>query len=401
MEHKSSFDPRDPSDESVEVEIALVRSEIEAWATKHDLWYDSGFADYLPHTGREPSSLPVLSRLWSESDLARILQGDGPPELEIEFTELLERLGCWYEFDDRVTMDIYPDEDADYSKFSSYFHWQWVCSLVKEDIGDVYSELYSHFAKRPEDLYQLHWRDYEIILSEIFKTQGFDVELGPGRNDGGVDITLIQRDPIGDIVTFVQAKRYAPGNKIDLTEVQALYGAQIADGAQAAMFVTTSSYAPVAERFAARKNVLMDLATSAHVAEWAETSSRGIIEDKSSLISRDRVSGIIRDIGDRRDARVLHARSGYNCVRNEFALIVKETKHAALLMNLSSKIISDDGYGQAGLEVPNLDPLLPSFNRQGVVRAKRRQHDGEVSYWDGYHIYTTWDGNPCHFDLYD
>ncbi|MEP4035221.1 hypothetical protein [Pseudophaeobacter sp.] len=170
----------------VEAKIALLKRDVEAWATKHDLWHDSGFVNYLEHTGREPSSLPVLSRLWSEGDLVRILRGEGPPEMEIGFTALLEKHGLWYEFDDHVTMNIYPDEESDFSEFSSYFHWQWVCSLIKEDIGDVYSELYSHFAKRPEDLYRLHWRDYEVILAEIFKAQGFEVELGPGRNDGGL-----------------------------------------------------------------------------------------------------------------------------------------------------------------------------------------------------------------------
>lgn len=401
MPHKESFQPRGSSDKKVETKIALLRRDIEAWATKHELWYDSGFADYLPHTGREPSSLPVLSRLWSENGLARILQGDGPPELELEFTNLLEQHGCWYEFENHVTMDIYPDEESDYSKFSSYFHWQWVCSLVKEDIGDVYSELYSHFAKRPEDLYKLSWRDYEIILAEIFKTQGFEVDLGPGRGDGGIDITLIQRDPIGDILTLVQAKKYASKNKIDLTAVQALYGAQSADRAQGAMFVTTSSYAPVAKRFAARENVLMDLKTSSHVAKWSEAASQGIIEDKSSLINRERVSKIICDIGDRKDARVVQAGSGYNCVRNEFALVIKESKHAALLMKLTGKTLSDDGYGQRGLEVPNLDPLMPYFNTQGVVRAKRKREYGNVTYWDGYHLYAPWDGKPCHFDWND
>lgn len=401
MPHKESFEPRGPSDQKVEAKIALLKRDVEAWATKHDLWHDSGFVDYLEHTGREPSSLPVLSRLWSEGDLVRVLRGEGPPEMEIEFTTLLEKHGLWYEFDNHVTMNIYPDEDSDFSEFSSYFHWQWVCGLVKEDIGDVYSELYSHFAKRPEDLYNLHWRDYEVILSEIFKMQGFEVELGPGRNDGGIDIKLIQRDPIGDILTLVQAKKYAPENKIDLTAVQALYGAQIADGAQAGLFVTTSSYAPVAKRFAARDNVLMDLATSSHVAEWSKAASQGIIEDKSSLIARERVSEIIRDIGNRKDPRVVRASSGYNCVRNEFALVIKESKHAALLMNLSGKIISDDGFGQIGFEVPNLDPHLPSFNIDGVVRAKRKELDGEVTYWDGHHLYSAWDGNTCNFDWND
>lgn len=388
-------------DKEVERKIALLRNAIEVWATKYELWYDSGFSDYLSHTGREPPDLPVLSRLWSEGDLVRMLRGDGLPEIEIEFRDLLKRHGCWYEFDSHVDINIYPNEDEDYSIFSSYFHWQWVCSLINEDIGDVYSELYSHFGRRPEDLYQLHWRDYEILLAEIFKTQGFDTMLGPGSNDGGIDITLIQRNPIGDIVTVVQAKKYAPKNKIELTEVQALYGAQMADNVPNGLFVTTSSYAPAAARFAARENVEMQLATSSEVADWCQIASHGVIEDKSSLITRDRISKIIREIEGRRDARIVRAHSGYNCVRNKFALIVKESKHAALLMMLSGKILSDDGYGQRGTEIPHLDPLLPNFNSEGVVRARRKQNGEVVTYWDGYHLYSPWDGNACQFDWYD
>lgn len=41
-------------------------------------------------------------------------------------------------------MDIYPREDTDYSEFSSYFHWQRVCRLVKKDIDDDYFEIDSH-----------------------------------------------------------------------------------------------------------------------------------------------------------------------------------------------------------------------------------------------------------------
>lgn len=250
-------------------------------------------------------------------------------------------------------------------------------------------------------MHSLSWRDYEVLLAEIFKTQGFVVELGPGSNDGGVDITLIQRDPIGDMMTVVQAKKYATHNKIGLTEVQALFGAQVADGASKSLFVTTSKYAPVAKRFAARETVGMSLATSDEVSRWCESATNGIIEDKSSLVSRDAVLKILREIGYGRDARLVHATHGYESTRNSFAIVIKESKHAALLMSLSNSVVSHDGFGQAGFEVPNLDPTLPDHNHNGVVRARRKEEDGRVSYWDGHHWYSQWDGNPARFDLYD
>ena len=82
-----------------------------------------------------------------------------------------------------------------------------------------------------DDLTRLHWRDFEILLARIFQAQGFEIELGPGSGDEGVDIRLLQRDPIGDVLTLVQAKRFGPRNKIDLQAVAALYGVGMAQRA--------------------------------------------------------------------------------------------------------------------------------------------------------------------------
>ena len=126
---------------------------------------------------------------------------------------------------------------------------------------------------------------FERLLGSIFRNQGYEVELGPGSGDGGVDLRLLQRDPIGDVLTFVQAKRHAPHRKIALQPVQALHGASVADGATRSLFVTTSDYLPSARRFAARKNVQMDLYTSEDVVDWCRQATNGIIRDKSVLVS--------------------------------------------------------------------------------------------------------------------
>ena len=117
---------------------------------------------------------------------------------------------------------MYPEEGPRCQAYASYFHWQWICSLLQPDFADVYEELYGHFAGHLDDLHRLDWREFEILLARIFQTQGFVTELGPGRGDGGVDIRLLQRDPIGDILTLVQAKKYAPKNRVGLEAVAAL-----------------------------------------------------------------------------------------------------------------------------------------------------------------------------------
>ncbi|HVJ53281.1 MAG TPA: restriction endonuclease [Aliidongia sp.] len=389
-------------DSVLEAEIVRVQKAIQVWAEAHDLWFDCSFKSYLRHVNGEPSDPPIVTLLICEGGLYPVLGGEDPEGHEEEFRALLDKLGYFYEKIDGVTVAIYPEDPSLSSAFADYFHWQWVCSLIMEDTADVYHELYDHFTRRPEDLNRLHWRDFEILLSRIFQNQGFETELGPGRNDGGVDLRLWQRDPIGDILTLVQAKRYAVGNKIDLTQVAALYGVSAVEGADKALFVTTSSYAPAAQRFAVRTSGLVELAERCDIVEWCARATAGIIADKSSLVSPTSVSRIIVEVTGRKDPRILTTSYGYNRVLNDFALVIKETKHAALLMRLPNSTISDDGYGQRGLEVPQLDGTTISRLRSDLVwRTKRKVHDGRVSYWDGSHLFHAWDGEPRPFDLMD
>ncbi|MCC2602233.1 restriction endonuclease [Sphingopyxis yananensis] len=276
-----------------------------------------------------------------------------------------------------------------------------MCGLVQQDVADVYEELYSYFAKRPEDLHRLHWREFETLLFRIFQAQGFTCELGPGSNDGGIDVRVLQRDPLGDILTLVQAKRYAPRNKIDISAVAALHGVADVELAQKSMFVTTSDYLPSARKFAGRTRIPMTLATSADVSDWCRDASDGIIRDKSKLITPHEVSSLLQSLTSR-DPRIVRASTGYSVIMNQFAIILKETKHAALLMAIPARTISHDGYGQRGSEVPDTGPAcLDRLAADTVFRAKRSVHNDKVSYWDGRNLYSVWDGVPAHFDLCD
>ncbi len=91
-------------------------------------------------------------------------------------------------------------------------------------------------------------------------------------------------------------------------------------------------------------------------------------------------------------------------VLNKFALVLKETKHAALLMGLPNTMVADhDGYGQRGTEVPVLDAqALPMLKEDTVWRVKRSvDKDGRVHYWDGQNGFRSWDRTPAFFDLCD
>ena len=391
--------PSDWTDQDIENEIAFIQKSIKTWAIDLDIWFDCGFKSHLGHAKCEPSEHPVVTLFYIDGGVDSITCS----ALEGEFSALLEQLGYWYEQEDSVMVSIFTDDEDRLKKFYDYFHWQWVCSLLVEDTGDVYEELYSHFASRPEDLHKLHWREFEILLFRIFQNHGYNTFLGPGSADEGVDLRLWQKNPLGDILTVVQAKKYAPKNKIDLVPVQALYGASKAEGAHQSLFVTTSSYRPAAHKFAARVSGELQLAQKDDIVSWCEKATGGVIQDKSTLVSREQVERLLVVLAQNPDARIVHGTWGYNMCHNSYAIVIKETRHAALLLTIGNRELSNDGYGTRGTEVPRLDTsTMAFFNEEGVVRALRTVSEGgRVSYWDGSQYYTPWNKLPNRFDYMD
>lgn len=391
-------------DEEIETEINRLCSSIKLWAESHDLWYDSGFSAHMDRVDGEPTDLPTVTILHSEGGLRDVFCGEDGAGLQPEFTEKLDALGYWYECLDNVSVAIYPNDDNPFlSVFIDYFHWQWVCGLVKEDTADIYEELYLHFANHPDQLNRLDWRQFEVLLSRIFQNQGYKVLLGPGGNDGGIDLRLWQTDPIGDVLTLVQAKKKLPHNKIGLTEVAALHGIRDVEKAHNALFVTTSTYAPVAKKFAARTSGLLNLADKHEVITWCSNATKGILTDKSKLITESNLITLLNQSNNRVGSKIVHASWGYDMIINKFAIVVKESKYAALLVGLGNQTISHDGYGQRGLEVPSLDPTMATtlLKMENVWRAKRLVSGNEISYWDGKNLYFPWNGGPVGFDYMD
>ena len=390
------------SDQNLETEIRRLEGAIRKWIEARGLWYDCGFKSYLIHVEGEPRDPPIATMFWCEGPMYNVLSGYDTEGHRDRFEALLTGLGYYYENLDGVTMAIYPEDPKLSSAFKSYFHWQWVCSLITDDTADVHHELYEQFAKRPDDLQRLSWRDFEILLFRIFQNQGFEAVLGPGRGDEGVDLRLVQRAPLGDVLTLVQAKRYAPHRKIGQTEVAALYGVGHQEKADSAIFVTTSNFAPVSKRWAARTGGYLTLAAADEVVQWCANASAGIISDKASLVSSGQVARLLSGLAEGADPRIVHASGGWNITDNWFALVIKETTYAALLMGLPALILNHDGYEQRGTHVPQLDAsTLERFATDNVWRAKRTQEDGKVSYWDGLRLYRPWNGLPCHFDIMD
>ena len=396
-------------DNALDRKVMQLQADIETWARANGLWSDCGFFDYTERIK------PVD---WDRTGYVTVLAADGPiwriiicrednsPEaraLANEFDHILGKHGFWYENYTHTEMWIYAIDPVFERDFREYMHWKWICGLVKPDFDFLDEELYAHFASNPDQFAELNWRDFEKLVAALMESQGYQVELGPGRGDGGIDIKLLQRDPVGDILTLVQVKRYRPDRKIRLEAVQALHGATVSHGAERkrSMFVTTSAYEPSAEKFARRENVSMDLRVTPDVQRWCADARDGIIEDKKKLVSEGHVERAVRT-ASREFSTILHSRGGYGMVLNRFAVVLKETNTSALLLEIPTRIIDHDGYGQRGREVPDVKKILP-FKRigSGNIKRARRIERGRRLFRDDHNHFSPWDGEAVCFDHCD
>lgn len=390
-------------DKSLDRKVLRLQKTIESWAKKNKLWSDCGFFDYTDR--RRPVE-------WDPTGYVTVLAADGPlaeyvicgghSETLSEFDQILAAQDFWYENFDHTEMWIYATGRDNAQEFKDYMHWKWVCSLVKAEFDSLDEELYAYIASPgSRDLSGLGWRDFEKLIAALMESQGYQVELGCGTNDGGVDLRLLQRDPIGDIMTLVQVKRYRSDRKIRLGAVQALHGATVADGAERSMFVTTSDYLPSARKFAERKNVAMTLCSSEDIRRWCADAHRGIVTDKKKLVSSENIDRAVERAWHDHSA-ILHSQGGYDMVWNSFAVTLKETRTSALLLELPTRIVEHDGYSQRGREVPDLRKI-PAFERIGStkIRRARRIDKRREAFRDDRNFYTPWNGESVFFDHCD
>jgi hypothetical protein len=108
-------------------------------------------------------------------------------------------------------------------------------------------------------LEDLNWENFELLVGEIFRRKGFEVEISSGLGaDGGKDLTL-RRD--GEI-RLVQCKRLSAENKVSVMDMREFYGLIMAENAKrGGIFMTTGLYSRDAKEFAEGKPIkLLDRA---------------------------------------------------------------------------------------------------------------------------------------------
>jgi len=106
-------------------------------------------------------------------------------------------------------------------------------------------------AKGAESLNAMSWQEFELLVGEAFRLQGFQVtELGGAKADGGVDLVLRR----GTETHLVQCKQWK-ALKVGVDVVRQLYGVMAARGAAGGFVVTSGTFTPDAVAFADGRNL--------------------------------------------------------------------------------------------------------------------------------------------------
>ena len=106
-------------------------------------------------------------------------------------------------------------------------------------------------SRAPDALDGMSWQEFELLVGEAFRLQGYDVtQLGGAGPDGGVDLVL-RKDSEKFLVQCKQWKAF----KVGVQVVRELYGVMAAKGAAGGFVVTSGSFTDEAIAFASGRNV--------------------------------------------------------------------------------------------------------------------------------------------------
>ncbi|TAJ37703.1 MAG: restriction endonuclease [Brevundimonas sp.] len=136
---------------------------------------------------------------------------------------------------------LYPDEVA----LSDLFHSE---RLPAEEEVFFDQRFINYLARNPDQLGTINWRQFEGLTGEWFSREGYNVDIGPGRNDDGVDVRMSRTsaDGQGPETVLVQCKREK--GKIQKVVVKGLYADILNANATSGLVVTTSSLSPGAQK---------------------------------------------------------------------------------------------------------------------------------------------------------
>lgn len=120
-------------------------------------------------------------------------------------------------------------------------------------------------------LESLSWRQFEVFISKLLESDGYEIELMNGTKDGGVDIVAVKdMKEAGFYKALWQAKKYKMSNKVGISTIRELADVRNEFGANKGILVTTSFLTRGALERVHRDNYILGKVDRSDLNKWID-----------------------------------------------------------------------------------------------------------------------------------
>lgn len=141
-------------------------------------------------------------------------------------------------------------------------------NLLITDIREINDDLLALLRNDPSAMRKMRPRDFEKLIAELLGRAGYETELTPASNDGGVDIYAAKNDGLGRFLYLVECKRYGEDNPVGVQIVRSLYGVVQQERANGGIVVTSSRFTTGAKAFTSEVKYQMHLHDYINIQKW-------------------------------------------------------------------------------------------------------------------------------------
>jgi restriction system protein len=139
-------------------------------------------------------------------------------------------------------------------------------------IGRFFDQRYiDYLSVNHNRLSDMHWRKFEELTGEFFHREGYQVELGPGSNDDGVDVRVWRPEQMVEESPhiLVQCKRQKA--KVEKVVVKGLHADVSYESADYGLIVTTSELSPGARATIEARGYPIQEVDRSGLEKWLQT----------------------------------------------------------------------------------------------------------------------------------
>jgi hypothetical protein len=131
------------------------------------------------------------------------------------------------------------------------------------------------FANNPDRINDLTSRQFEELAAVLLRRQGYEVTLTPATRDGGKDLVVAHHTGFGQLLYFVECKKYGATRKVGVEVLRQLYGTIAHDNITAGIIVTNAYFTSDALQWQRTVCYRLKLVDRSLLQQWLDEFRKG------------------------------------------------------------------------------------------------------------------------------